>query len=60
MTALVARRRHRLQRVGERLHRAEALVLRGRGKRPRVAERHRAESPRLLAGFPSASCARGS
>jgi hypothetical protein len=33
----------------QRLHRAESLVLRRRRKRPRIAERHGAESPGLLA-----------
>ncbi len=54
MPALDARRGYRLQRVGQRPHRAEADVVRDGGKRPCIAERHRPEAPRVPAAIAAA------
>jgi hypothetical protein len=49
MAGFIARGRHVAQPCGKGTHRAESRLLRGRRKRPRVAERHRTESLRLSA-----------
>src|SRR5207253_8408325 len=49
MSSFVAGSRERAQLARERLHGAQARVLRRLGKRPRIPERHRPKPPRLAA-----------